>query len=195
MKTKIFIITLFLTFIFFCSCNKNTIAFNYDKNKNEKNGLSKDTIKPNGQNFNKFQKLYQECREIPNGYKLVSIDQMHHFWKNYLNIPSPNYFESDLNGDKKEDFVFTMIDSNMLQSLICVFLSNENIYNYYIIDSAVTFENKNQIIIYPNNDKIIKTLYDTYSLNFTSINSMLIWESLDYTYFWNTKKFEKIMYD
>lgn len=195
MKINIFKIALITTFIINCSCKNQTIALNKEENKVENIVLSIDTIKPICQYSNKFNEIFEECRTIPNGYKLVSFDQMHHSWKEYLDIISPNYFGSDLNGDKDTDYTFILIDSNLVQSLICIFLSNEDVYKLYIIDSAKTFENKNQIIIYPKNLKLLKTEYDTYKLKYSSINSIFIWSALEYTYYWNENEFEKVFYD
>jgi len=195
MKINIFKITLLTTFIIICSCKNQTITLNKDKNKEENIVLSIDTLKPNCQYSNKFKEIFEECRKIPNGYNLVYYDQMHQSWKEYLDIKSPNYFESDLNGDKDTDYAFIIIDSNMAQSLICIFLSSEDDYNFYIIDSAKTYENKNQIIIYPKNLKLLKTEYDTYKLKYTSINSIFIWSALEYTYYWNENEFEKVFND
>jgi len=195
MKEKLLFISLIAVIISICGCNKKTIVLNNGLNKIEKNVLSNDSLKSIDQNFNKFKGLLDECTTIPKGYKLITMNQMHHYWKNYSDILSPNYFESDLNGDKKVDFAFIMRDSNMQNSFICSFISFDHSYNFYIIDSAVTFEQKNQIIIYPNNEMLIRTPFETFNLKNTSINSILIWDALEYTYYWNKNRFDIIMYD
>ncbi len=195
MKEKLLLILLIAVIISICGCNKTTIVLNNDQNKIENNVLSNDSLKAIEQNLNKFKELLDECTTIPKGYKLITMNQMHHYWKNYSDIPSPNYFESDLNGDKKVDFAFIMRDSNTQNSFICSFISFDTSYNFYIIDSAVTFEKKNQIIIYPNNEMFIRTPFETFNLKNTSINSILIWDALEYTYYWNKNRFDIIMYD
>jgi hypothetical protein len=87
------------------------------------------------------------------------------------------------------------IDSNHIQSSLCCLLSENDLYKFYIIDSAATYENKNQIIIFPENSGLLKTEYETYKLKNGGINSIFLWESLEFTYYWTGNNFEIIMFD
>lgn len=196
MKIFFLTISLIVTFQFIFSYNYHTKVENINKNNNTKRvELCIDSIHPNSQLSTKFLEVFKKCQKIPTGVQLVTIDQMHSTWKEYINIPSPNYFEYDLNGDKIIDFVFILMDTNLIQSSLCCLLSENDLYKFYIIDSAATYENKNQIIIFPENSGLLKTEYETYKLKNGGINSIFLWESLEFTYYWTGNNFEIIMFD
>lgn len=167
------------------------------RNKEIAHGLNRRSILTiiSKQPLTKFLEIFNKSQDIPNGLQFVTIDQMHSSWQSYLEIPSPNYFEHDLNGDKIIDFVFILIDTNLSQSKLCCFLSEKDGYKFHIIDTANTYEQKNQIIIFPEKSKLLKTEYETYKLKNGGINSIFLWDSLEFTYYWTGHNFEKIMFD